>query len=117
MSAELFDENEFMEEFEDSIDIMETMLPKFEKGLNDSLGKCDQLLASKDAHALAEELHSLKGMVGTLYSPLLYELAVKMEHAAKENTLDGVSGHLQEFRDKLPRGVSIVSDIIQREAS
>ena len=117
MEKQIFDLNEFLEEFEDSMDIMESMLPKFEQGIFDSIEKIDSLLLSGDSHGLAEELHSLKGMVGTLYSPLLTHLAQDMEQDAKNSNNDNIPAKLLQFKECFPKVVEAVGNVISKNAS
>ncbi|SMF73870.1 Hpt domain-containing protein [Pseudobacteriovorax antillogorgiicola] len=111
------DEEQFLSEYEDSMDIIEMMLPKFEVGVKESVVKLEGLLQGTDYHALSEELHSLKGMVGNFYCPKLYDLALGMETTAKAGTADGITDSLKEFSELYPKVIAEVGTLLQRYAS
>ena len=110
-------ENELVEEFEDSFDILEMMLPKFEVGVRESVEKVAKLLAGSDTKALSEELHSLKGMVANFYAEELYQSVVDMEQTAKQGSTDGLAEKLKQVQSLYPQVIEEVRGLLLKHAS
>lgn len=114
---DLINETEFLEEYGDSMEIIEMMLPKFEVGIQESVAKVQNYLSQKEAQQLGEELHSLKGMVGNFYSPILYNLSASMEQSAKQGDLTPIADQLASFIENYPKVLSLVADYVKKHAS
>ena len=115
--SELLDQEQFLEEYEDSMDIIEMMLPKFEKAIEESIVKIGSYLQEQKAHDLKEELHALKGVVGNFYSPFLSAQVVTMEDHAREENLSPIHDMLETFKEDFPKVIQVVSSLVEKHSA
>ena len=63
--------------------------------------KLHSAIEEGNAEAAAQAAHSLKGASGNLGLTDIYDVALKSEEAARNNSLDGLAESVQTIREKL----------------
>jgi two-component system, sensor histidine kinase and response regulator len=85
--GEVLDQESLMEELDDDLDMLETMLEIFERDAGERMPKIREAISSGDANTLNAEAHALKGGSGTFFATATYELANQLETMGRENDL------------------------------
>lgn len=115
MTDVLFNEPQFLASLADDKELARELLAAF---LHDSPERTEELrqaLAAEDAPAASKLAHSLKGMCGVVRAERLSDLALNMEHLAKNGDLDEVNRNFALFTRSLDEAVALMRAYLARD--
>jgi len=99
------------------LDIAESLLADFERGLLESVEQIAQHAAQGDAQATAETAHSLKGEAGTITAEPLRALAAEIEAAGKAGDLTPLATLVVRLREEAQRCLQFLPELRRRLAT
>ena len=109
----VIDTESLMEELDDDLDMLQTMVQMFEKDVGSRLPKLRDAVTAGDSETIASEAHALKGGVGNFFADSAFEAANKLESAARSGELDNAAGLLTSLEHELNRVKHTLTEILK----
>jgi len=105
MSRVLFDTKLFLGSLADDTELARELLAAFLEDCPHRVADLKAALEAGDALSTSKIAHSLKGMSGVVRVSALSELALDMEHAARDGDLESVRPRFKTFTDLLDKAI------------
>lgn len=115
MTHVLFDEAQFLASLADDDELARELLAAFLEDSPQRLAALRQAIEGNEAQTVSKLAHSLKGMCGVVRATALSELALNMEHKARDGRLEEVTKHFATFSDLHTQAVSLMQAYIARD--
>lgn len=103
MKEQIFDSQRFLQSLADDMELARELLAAFLEDSPVRKKSLDEALQAGDTDTASRMAHSLKGMCGVIRAEQLVNIALNMEHAAKNGELDKTRELYTHFDDKLSK--------------
>jgi HPt (histidine-containing phosphotransfer) domain-containing protein len=97
----VFDRNKVLQNLGDDEDLLLQLMMMYIDDEARMLDEIDEAIVAKDAHALRQAAHALKGAVGNFAASRAYARALQLEHAGRDGDLSQAAALLDSLREEL----------------
>ena len=109
MTTMLFNDTQFLASLAGDEELAQELLVAFFQDSPQRTSELREALDAGDASAASKLAHSLKGMCGVVRAERLSELALSMEHQAKDGNLDDVRKDFALFAESHQETIALMN--------
>lgn len=106
------DRDSLMERVDDDLELLEELLEIFEEDAQEHIDAMRAALSSSDAVQFERSAHSLKGSSYNMSAVRLADIALELEKAGHEGSLEGAGEKLNELEEELHRVIAALNEIV-----